>query len=199
MTNSSCSDQPGNDPCEGTLLKAEDAALEMYRFAALLLGDESEALSLVETKVAEATIDPCAAPGATKAMVRQQVLDGALAIMQQHDPASFANVPVVTQPSPCIEEDDSSPLLPGQLEQMASGQDRGRLRGWLDQLTQAQRAIFVQRAILGSSNADTAASINRIAKPARWTPEAVAGLFRQALCSLASSLLQAAPPVHASN
>lgn len=197
MAQSPCADQGGNQMEDATLLKAENAALEMYRFAALLLGDERQALSLVETTVAAAQIDPCVDPSITKAMVREQVLDGALEIMRGHDAASFADVPQSTAASTCIEEDGTSPLTLSQLSEIVSGPDRSRMRAWLNQLSQAQRAVFVQRAVLGRSNADTAAAINRIARPSRWTPEAVAGLFRQALCSLASSLLHSAPPVRA--
>ena len=42
MAQSPCADQGGNQMEEATLLKAENAALEMYRFAALLLGDERD-------------------------------------------------------------------------------------------------------------------------------------------------------------
>jgi hypothetical protein len=55
--------------------------------------------------------------------------------------------------------------------------------------------VFVQRAVLGSSNADTARAINRYAKPSIWTAEAVSRLFREALCSLASSLVHSAAQV----
>ena len=191
MTESPCSDTTGSTPTSETaLLMAEDEAVEMYRFAALMLGDESEALSLVESTVTQADIDPCSDPCATRGIVRQRVLDGALAIMHQHDPASFAQLPAAAPSSPCIEDD--APLSSDQLSYLISGAERTRLRDWLNHLSHVQRAIFVQRAVLGQSNAATASAINRFSRPSLWTPEAVASLFRQALCSLASSLLHAA-------
>ena len=84
-------------PCSGqgseAILKTENAAVEMYRFAALMLGNEAEALSLVENTVAAVDVDPCADPCAAKGLVRERVLDGALEIMHRQDPASFADLP----------------------------------------------------------------------------------------------------------
>jgi hypothetical protein len=181
-------------PCSGSdaVVRAESAAVEMYRFAALMLGDEAEALSLVESTVASVEVDPCADPGAAKGLVRERVLDGALEIMQRQDPASFAEVPAAEQGGGCI-EDDTVPLSGTEISELVAGAGRGPLRDWLSRLTQAQRAVFVQRAVLGRSNADTAQAINRHARSSNWTAEAVRSLFRQALCSLASSLLHAAP------
>jgi DNA-directed RNA polymerase specialized sigma24 family protein len=186
-------------PCTGesieALVKAESAAVEMYRFAALMLGNEAEALDLVESTVAGVDIDPCADPSAAKGLVRERVLDGALKIMQQHDPASFADLPATDAGGACI-EDDTVPLSRPEISELVAGAGRGPLRDWLARLSQAQRAVFVQRAVLGSSNADTAQAINRHSRPSIWTAEAVSSLFRQALCSLASSLVHSSAAVH---
>lgn len=184
-------------PCSGesseALMKAEHAALEMYRLAALMLGNEAEALQLVENTVAAVEIDPCADPRAAKGLVRERVLDGALAIMHRQDPASFGELPPVEAASGCIEDDGAASLSGEQLSELMTGAGRGPLREWLNRLTQAQRAVFVQRAVLGQTNADTAKAINRIARPAVWSAEAVGSLFRQALCSLASALVHSVP------
>lgn len=184
-------------PCSGqsseALKKAENAALEMYRFAALMLGNEAEALRLVEHTVSSVEIDPCADPRAAKGLVRDRVLDGALAIMHSHDPASFAELPAAEPGSSCLEDDGASPLSAEQLSELMTVAGRGPLREWLDRLSQAQRAVFVQRAVLGRTNADTAKSMNRIARPVIWTAEAVSSLFRQSLCSLASALVHSVP------
>jgi DNA-directed RNA polymerase specialized sigma24 family protein len=184
-------------PCSGesseALKKAENAAVEMYRFAALMLGDEAEAARLVENTVATAEIDPCADPRAAKGLVRERVLDGALAIMHRQDPASFGLLPPAEPGSGCIENDGTPAPSAEQLSELMTGVGRGPLRQWLDRLTQAQRAVFVQRAVLGRTNADTARAINRMAPPAVWTAEAVGSLFRQALCSLSSALVHAVP------
>jgi len=183
-------------PCSGqsseALKKAENAALEMYRFAALMLGNEAEAVRLVENTVAAVEIDPCADPRAVKGLVRDQVLDGALAIMHSQDPASFGDLPAA-EATGCLDDDGATPLSGEQLSELMTVSGRGPLREWLNRLTQAQRAVFVQRAVLGQTNADTAKAINRISRPAVWTAEAVSSLFRQSLCSLASALVHSVP------
>ena len=186
MTGRPCSDLPPD-----AVQRAELAALETWRVAALLLGDETEALRLVESTVAAVDVDPCADPAAVKGLVRDRVLDGALALMHHQDPACFAEVPSGNTASSCLDE-DSAPLSTEDLADLVSGSGRSRLRSWLDRLSQAQRAVFVQRAVLGRSNADTARAINRFARPSVWTPDAVGRLFREALCSLASALAHTA-------
>jgi hypothetical protein len=173
--------------CSEAVLTAEHAALEMYQFAALMLGSEAAALSLVESTVAGVDVDPCANPAAAEGLVRDRVLQGALEILHRQDPASFANVPAPDPCGPCI-EDDSAPLSGDEISALVAGTGRGRLRSWLDRLSLAERAVFVQRALLGQDNAATATAINRFARPSQWTAEAVGSLFRHALCSLASSL-----------
>lgn len=188
MAASPCSGQPSE-----ALQKAENAAVEMYRFAALMLGNEAEALRLVESTVASVEIDPCADPRAAKGLVSDRVLDGALAIMHRQDPASFGDLPPAVSGSGCLEDDGATPLSGEQLSELMTVSGRGPLREWLNRLTQAQRAVFIQRAVLGRTNADTARAINRIARPAVWSAEAVSSLFRQSLCSLASALVHAVP------
>jgi hypothetical protein len=139
-------------------------------------------------------VDPCADPAAAKGLVRERVLDGALEIMQRQDPASFAEIPATRGSGSCLEE-DTVPLSGTEIAELVAGTGRGPLRDWLSKLSQAQRAVFVQRAVLGRNNADTAQAINRHVRPSIWTAEAVSSLFREALCSLASSLVHAAPAV----
>ncbi|MGC2300964.1 MAG: hypothetical protein WA476_19315 [Acidobacteriaceae bacterium] len=186
-------------PCSGqgseAVLKAENAAVEMYRFAALMLGSEAEALSLVESTVAAVDVDPCADPCGAKGLVRERVLDGALEIMHRQDPRSFEDLPARDSSGGCLEDDGAAALSGSEITELVEGAGRGTLREWLARLSQAQRAVFVQRAVLGSSNADTARAINRYAKPSIWTAEAVSRLFREALCSLASSMVHSAAQV----
>jgi hypothetical protein len=186
-------------PCSGSeaVLKAENAAVEMYRFAALMLGSEAEALQLVENTVTAFEIDPCADPCAAKGLVRDRVLQGALEIMHRQDPASFAAVPAAAPVSACLDDGEAAALSGEQIAEIVAGAGRGSFRDWLNRLSQAQRAVFVQRAVLGQDNAATASAINRLARPAVWTADAVGHLFRQALCTLASSLVHSAPAAHA--
>jgi len=181
-------------PCSGSdaVVKAENDAIEMYRLAALLLGSESEALRLVESSVAGVDVDPCADPCAARGLVQDRVLEGALAILHHQDPNSFVEVPATAAVSSCLDDEPAS-LSGAEISDLMAGAGRNRLREWLGRLSHAQRAVFVQRALLGRTNADTARAINRFSRPSIWTPEAVGRLFRQALCSLASSLVHAAP------
>jgi hypothetical protein len=55
MTDQDCSQAPG-----ASLLMAEDTAVQLFQIAALMLGDEQEAVSLVEETVAQVETDPCA-------------------------------------------------------------------------------------------------------------------------------------------
>src|ERR1700733_12357900 len=185
-------------PCSGSeaVLTAEEAAMEMYRFAALMLGNESEALRLVEDTVSAFEIDPCANPAAATGLVRDRVLEGTLEIMHRQDPASFAEVPAAG-PGTCLEDDHGASLDGDEVAILLARAGRGSLHDWLGRLSQAQRAVCVQRAVLGQDNAATATAINRFARPAVWTADAVGRLFRQALCSLASSLVHAVPAAHA--
>jgi len=152
---------------------------------------------LVEATVASVDIDPCADPAAAEDLVRERVVQGTLEIMYRQDPVSFATVPSSDPGSVCLEDDDSSPVSTIEIAELVAGTGRSTFRDWLSRLSQAQRAIFVQRAVLGRTNADTARAINGLARPALWTAEAVSSLFRQALCSLASSLVHSAPAAHA--
>ncbi len=179
--------------CEGGLLKAQDTAVELYQLAALMLGNESEALNLVESTVAQVDVDPCAEEEAAVDAARHHLIEAAVARMKQIDPQAFvapapADGPVVS----CIEEDDLSAagISSSQMAELIGGAGRGDLRVWLEKLPLAQRAVFVQRAVLGWDNGTTAASLDTGtgAKPA-WSAQQVSGMFRQALCSLANSLV----------
>jgi len=55
MTEQDCSQAPGS-----SLLMAEDTAVQLFQIAALMLGNEQEAVCLVEETVAKVETDPCA-------------------------------------------------------------------------------------------------------------------------------------------
>jgi hypothetical protein len=180
------------DDCEEGLLKAQDTAAELYQLAALMLGNENEALNLVESTVARVEVDPCAEEDAAVDAARHQLIEAAVARMNQADPGAFATPAPADGPASCIEDDDLSAagISPSQMAELIGGAGSPQLRAWLDQLPAAQRAIFVQRAVLGWDNCATAASLanGAGAKPG-WSAAQVGELFRQALCSLANSLV----------
>jgi DNA-directed RNA polymerase sigma subunit (sigma70/sigma32) len=181
------------DDCEGGLLKAQDTAVELYQLAALMLGNESDALNLVESTVAQVEVDPCADADNAVDAARHHLIEAAVALMNRADPQAFA-APVSDGSSTvtCIEDDDlmAAGISPAQMAELMGGAGREQLRIWLDQLPPAQRAIFVQRAVLGWDNGTTAASLATGAgEKSGWSAEQVSELFRQALCSLANSLV----------
>ena len=184
------------DDCEGGVLKAQDTAAELYQLAALMLGDESEALSLVESTVAEVEVDPCAAEDEGIDTARHHLIEAAVARMSETDPEGFAVPAQADGPATCIEDDDLSAagISAAQIAELVNGAASGgdRLRAWLDQLPPVQRAIFVQRAVLGWDNGVTAASLaNGVGAQPKWSAAQVSDSFRQALCSLANALVHA--------
>ena len=188
----------GYGDCEGGDLKAQDTAVELYKLAALMLGNENEALSLVESTVADVEVDPCAPEDVGVDTARHHLIEAAVARMNQADPKAFA-VPVQGDgPVTCIEDDDLSAagISAAQIAELVSGASGAgsgvRLRAWLDELPLAQRAIFVQRAVLGWDNDATAASLaHGVGAQSKWSAAQVGESFRQALCSLANALVHA--------
>ena len=172
----------------------QGAAVELFQLAALLVGNESEAVGLVETTLASVEVDPCEDPVTAQKLTQESLLKGALTQMNREDPTSFAAVPLSGADAGCIEDDDlnATGISQGQLSTWLAGHGREDLRTWLRALPAAQRAIFVQRAVLGRGNSATAASLREATDApisAGWTPEAVSNTFRQALCSLANALV----------
>jgi hypothetical protein len=177
------------EDCSGGLLKAQDTAAELYQLAALMLGSENDALSLVEKTVAEVEIDPCDESDSAVDQARHQLVKDAVAMMSQAKPEDFV-APAASDSAAvtCLDDDDFSAagVLPAAISELIGGEGRQQLRVWLDKLPLAQRAIFVQRAILGWNNSQTAESLP---KNGGWSASQVSDLFRQALCSLTSSLV----------
>ena len=179
-------------------LKAQDTALELFQVAALMLGNESEAVALVEETVATTEIDPCADAAAMRRLAQAALIESALSKLSQRDPAAFdaAGEKSDAASATCIESDDLSAtgVSQAQLSELIAGGGREQLRQWLGQLPGVQRAIFVQRAVLGQDNVATAERLRKGigARANGWTAENVSEVFRQALCSLATSLVNSA-------
>jgi DNA-directed RNA polymerase specialized sigma24 family protein len=181
--------------CEGGVQKAEETAVELYQLAALMLGDEGEAASLVESTVADVDVDPCTPEDSAVDSARHHLVEAAVARMNQADPGAFVAPTPAGGPSTCIEDDDlaAAGFSAEQIAELLNGPGDGRqLRDWLDQLPAAQRAIFVQRAVLGWNNDATAESLaNGSGAKSGWSAAQVSDTFRLALCSLANSLVHA--------
>ena len=184
----------GQIPASGDVM-AEDTALHLYQIAALMLGDEQEAVSLVEESLARVEIDPCAEGKLAYTEARTVLVRTAVQRMAGLYPEAFA-VPVLqADNSACIESDDlaATGLNGDQLGSMLSGAGRAGMREWLEKLAPALRAIFVLRAVAEQDGEQTAESLRQSGATGAqgWRRDLVGTAYRQALCSLASRLMSA--------
>lgn len=173
----------------------QNAASDLFQTAAMLLGQEHEAVSVVEEVVAGAEVDPCCDPHTAHREAREHVITASLKRMGQN-PAGGLDAELAaggTSSNTCIESEDLSAagLTTAQLEALLEGPGRVRLRQWLDLLSPAMRAVFVLRALLGRGNEAAAEALQASGSPgaAGWTVATVSQVYRKALCSLATSLL----------
>ncbi|HTZ58833.1 MAG TPA: hypothetical protein VMB49_12075 [Acidobacteriaceae bacterium] len=180
---------------EATPLMAEDTVSQLFQIAALLLGNEQEAVSLVEETLARVETDPCAEVTLAYAEARTLLVRTAVQRMAGRHPEAFA-VPVA-QPADntCIETDDlaAAGLTGEQFGAMISGPGRAGMREWLDRLAPALRAVFVLRAVAGQNGEQTAESLRLSGATGAqaWRRDQVGRAYRQALCSLATCLMSA--------
>ncbi len=175
-------------------------AEELFQLASLLLGSGRRALPLIESALATMEIDPCLDPERAREQARRAVVRAALVQLAREQPAAFSSYAAPAGgPDPCVHDDDlqaagvTADELHTWLEQRGEGELHRPARAWLERLPPAERAVFVQRAVLGQGN-EAAAKLLREAggdEARGWTPEKVSNLFRRALCSLANSLAHA--------
>lgn len=169
----------------------ESAARELYQTAALFVGDESEALQLVEQTVTSVEMDPCADVDGAKGAASRDLVQRALARLTVLRPAEM-HPAASPELGGCVDTDDlaASGVARQQLDVLLSGRDRTSMRAWLEGLRPVERTVFVLRAVLGRSGAESA-DLLRQATGDTWTESHVGGAYRAALCSLASSLVHA--------
>jgi hypothetical protein len=180
---------------ETTHLMAEDSALQLFQIAALLLGDQNEAVDLVEETVGQVETDPCLEGQLAYAEARTLLVQTAVKKMAGRNPAAFA----VPAPEPasdsCIDTDElhSTGLTAEQLGELITGAGRAGMREWLDRLAPALRAVFVLRAVAGQDGEQTAESLRQsgVKGAQAWRRDQVGSAYRQALCSLATCLMSA--------
>jgi DNA-directed RNA polymerase specialized sigma24 family protein len=175
---------------------AADAVLELFQLAALFLGNEEEAVAAVEQTVARFQRDPCAEPQAARQEAERQLVDRCIRRAQALYGALEAPAEEEQSGAPaCMETDDvdAAGLSSERIAEMLSGPGRERMRRWLDGLPPASRIVFVLRAVLGQRNEEAAASL-RSAGAGPWTAAQAGRVFREALCSLASSLAHTVAP-----
>src|SRR5258708_38241089 len=127
---------------EARQLMVEDTALQLFQIAALMLGDEGEAVSLVEGCVARVEADPCAEETLAYSEARTLLVRTAVQRVARLYQQAFA-VPT-SQPADavCIETDDlgAAGLTGEQFGALISGAGRSGMRAWLGCVAPALRA-----------------------------------------------------------
>src|SRR5271168_5394162 len=91
---------------EARQLLAEDTALQLFQIAALMLGDEQQAVSLVEETVARVETDPCAEGTLAYVEARTLLVQTAVQRMARLHPEAFAVPAMQASDAACIETDD---------------------------------------------------------------------------------------------
>jgi len=192
--------QPKDD---ATVAKAMDGmddifdriAAGFYSMASMLLGEGEDSIRAVETAIANAEVSVCHDPVEARQSSRRALCAAALETIEQRNPGALAAPEGLERASTCIEDDDLDAARESgeELMRMLAGPDRDRVRSWLAGLPTVPRTIFVLRAVAGFTPAETAALLAAHGGPraAGWTEDAVREFCRQALCSLASLLIQA--------
>jgi len=179
---------------DGSRKAGDDAAVqELFQTAALILGDEEEAVVAFEKAVAGTEVDPCAEPALAYQQARDLLTRLAVERAVALDPPAFLPESQAATSDVCLDTDDLSAtgLTPDQLKLFLSGGGRTRLRGWLEHLRPASRVVFVLRAVVGKDGSAVAEVLRSACGSSLWTAEQVGSVFRGALCSLASSLVHA--------
>ena len=175
---------------------AEDTALQLFHIAALMLGDEQAAVSLVEESVARVEADPCSETTAARAEARSLLLHTAVQRMAGLYPDAFVPIPESGE-AVCLETDNpgAAGMSGEQFGALLSGSGRAVVRDWLERLAPALRAIFVLRAVAGQDGEQTAESLRQSGANGAlaWRRDLVGTAYRQALCSLANCLMSARP------
>jgi hypothetical protein len=191
--------QPKDDATVAGALEGMDEMLTLiaaglYSLASMLAGEGEDSVRLVETAIANSVLSLCCDPVEARQNSRRALCEAALDLLQQRNPGSLAAPTGLAPATTCIEDDDldAAGVSSEELQNMIAGPDRDRVRNWLEGLPVDLRTVFVLRAVAGFTAADTAALLAAHAGPqaVNWNPDAVRSVFRQALCSLASQLLQ---------
>lgn len=192
--------QPKDESTVNQALEGMDGMLDMiaaglYSLASMLVGEGEQSVQLVEQAIARADLPACSDPKRARQSSRRALTEAALQLMVKRNPESLAFPEGFRPVSTCIEDDDldAAGVSKEELEQMMSGPDRARLRNWLAGLSAPLRTIFALRAVAGFTPQETASMLVTCGGPkaANWSAGVVRAVFRQALCSLASQMIQA--------
>jgi len=173
-------------------------AARMYTLASMLVGEGEDSVRLIEASISQSKVSPCTDPEESRRNGRRAIAEGGISLLAKRAPGSLDAPIGVDFPRTCIDDDEleSAGVSRAQLEAMMAGSGRARVRTWLESLPVSQRVVFVLRAVAAIPSSEAASLLAANAGPgaAAWSAEMVREVFRQALCSLASQLIQAANP-----
>lgn len=173
----------------------ERIAAGLYTLASMLVGEGEDSVRLVEGAIAVVPASAAGDAAEGRRICRRALCGAAIQLIAARNPAGLAPPPNLPLAGGCIDDEDLDAASESRLqfERMIAGPDRERVRRWLADLRPDLRTVFVLRVAAGFTAQETAELLvaNGGRQAAGWTPEAVRELFRQALCSLASQVLQA--------
>ncbi len=167
-------------------------ATGLYALASMLVGEGEDSAGLVEAVIANAEVFSGSDLEQTTKKGQLELCKAAIGLLAQRKLKSVAAPVSLEHANTCIGDDelDAAGVSSEELSRMIAGPE---LRIWLAGLPDTLRVIFVLRAVGGLTASETASLLANFGGPAAtaWTAEMVREVFRQALCSLASQLIQA--------
>lgn len=191
---------PKDDATVAQALEGMDAIVEhiaagLYTLASMLVGEGEDSVRLVETTIATVQVSGMQGPGEARRNCRRALCSAAIELLSQRNPEALAAPQNLQASGGCIDDEDLDAAAESRLqfERMIAGPERDRVRRWLADLRPDQRSVFVLRVAAGFNAQESAdlLSTHGGARAAGWTADAVREVFRLALCSLASQVLQA--------
>ena len=193
----------GRPKDEATITRALDGmdaivdhiAAGLYTLASMLVGEGEDSVRLVETTIATVQVSGMRDPSEARRNCRRALCAAAIELLARRDAAALEAPRRPQASGGCIDDEDLDAAAESRVEfeRMIAGPDRDRVRRWLADLHGGQRTIFVLRVAAGFNAQESAALLAAHGGPqaAGWTADAVREVFRLALCSLASQVLQA--------
>jgi DNA-directed RNA polymerase specialized sigma24 family protein len=190
--------QPKDDTTVAQALAGMDEIVDriaagLYTLASMLVGEGEDSVRLVETAIA--TVPASADAGEGRRNCRRTLCAAAIDLLARRSPAALAAPRNFPPGGGCIDNEDLDAASESRIEfaRMIAGPDRDRGRRWLADLRADLRTVFVLRVAAGFNAQEAAELLAAHGGPraAAWNAEAVREVFRQALCSLASQVLQA--------
>lgn len=192
--------RPKDEATVAQALEGMDAIVDriaagLYTLASMLVGEGEDSVRLVENTIATVQVSGMRGPGEARRACRRALCAEAFELLARRDAAALEAPRSPQTSGGCIDDEDLDAAAKSRVEfeRMIAGPDRDRVRRWLADLRLDQRSVFVLRVAAGFNAQESAALLAEHGGPqaAGWTADAVREVFRLALCSLASQVLQA--------